>query len=292
VGVQRLSNSGRSGFSYKSLIAGITPIPSVPTIGSATAVNFESVNVAFTAPGAYAGSTYTATSSPGGLTGTSASSPILVTGLSELTAYTFTVTATNATGTSGASAASDTVTTPAGDNGVMVPIQMVNVGAAGSSQIEFASIPSTYTHLQIRIMAKLTDTANQGGYAGVRFNSDASSSNYTFHRLKGDGSSATAYSSGTGTFDWIVNERITSSHSNFATEEHGVLIIDILDYKNTSKYKTVRNLGGYDSNGTGEILLTSGLWLNTAAISNIKVLPSAGNFAQYSSVALYGIKGA
>jgi len=176
------------------------------------------------------------------------------------------------------------------DTGAMFPLGMVQVGSAGSSQIEFASIPSTYTHLQIRIMAKLTDSSGVGGYAGVRFNSDASSSNYTFHRLKGDGSSATAYGSGTGTFDWIVNERITSSHSNFATEEHGVLIVDILDYKNTSKYKTVRNLGGYDSNGTGEILLTSGLWLNTTAISNIKILPSTTNFAQYSSFALYGIK--
>jgi len=57
-----------------------------------------------------------------------------------------------------------------------------------------------------------------------------------------------------------------------------------------TKYNTVRNLGGYDSNGTGEILLTSGLWLNTTAISNIKILPSTTNFAQYSSFALYGIK--
>ncbi len=178
------------------------------------------------------------------------------------------------------------------DTGAMFPLGMVQVGSAGSSEIQFASIPSTYTHLQIRIMAKLTDTSGVGGYAGVRFNNDASSSNYTYHRLKGDGSSASAYGAGTGTFDWIVNERITSSHSNFDTQEHGVLIVDILDYKNTSKYKTVRNLGGYDSNGTGEILLTSGLWLNTAAISNIKVLPSAGNFAQYSSIALYGVKGA
>ena len=178
------------------------------------------------------------------------------------------------------------------DTGAMFPLGMVQVGSAGSSEIQFASIPSTYTHLQIRIMAKLTDTGGVGGYAGIRFNSDASSSNYTYHRLKGDGSSASAYGASTGTFDWIVNERITSSHSNFDTQEHGVLIVDILDYKNTSKYKTVRNFGGYDSNGTGEILLTSGLWLNTAAISNIKVLPSAGNFAQYSSIALYGIKGA
>ena len=181
--------------------------------------------------------------------------------------------------------------TPA-DTGAMFPLGMVQVGSGGSSEIQFASIPSTYEHLQIRMMAKLTDTTNQGGYAGIRFNSDASSSNYTFHRLKGDGSSASAYGAGTGYYDWIINERIASSHSNIDTEEHGVLIIDILDYRNTNKYKTVRNLGGYDSNGTGEILLTSGLWLNTNAISNIKVLPSAGNFAQYTSVALYGIKGA
>ncbi len=165
------------------------------------------------------------------------------------------------------------------------------VGAGGSSEIEFASIPATYEHLQIRIMAKLTDTGGVGGYPGMRFNSDASSSNYTYHRLKGDGSSASAYGAGTGTFDWIVNERITSSHSNFDTQEQGVLIIDILDYRNTNKYTTVRNLGGYDSNGSGEVLLTSGLWLNTAAITNIKLLPSTTNFAQYSSFALYGIKG-
>jgi len=176
------------------------------------------------------------------------------------------------------------------DAGAMFPLGMVQVGSAGSSEIQFASIPSTYTHLQIRIMAKLTDTSGVGGYAGIRFNSDASSSNYTYHRLKGDGSGASAYGAGTGTFDWIVNERITSSHSNFDTQEHGVLIVDILDYKNTSKYKTVRNFGGYDSNGTGEVLLTSGLWLNTAAISNIKILPSTTNFAQYTQAALYGIK--
>jgi len=280
VAVQRLSNSGRSGFSYKSLIAGITPLPSVPTIGAATAVTYSSVNVAFTAPGAYAGSTYTATSSPGGLTGTSASSPILVTGLSELTAYTFTVTATNATGTSGASAASDPVTTPSGDTGVMFPIQMVSVGAAGSSSISFTSIPSTYKHLQIRGIWQLSAVGN----LKIQFNSDTGA-NYKCHFLYGDGS--TTQSSVTSVSPNAMSLGYKGGTSNFAAS-----ICDILDYANTSKYKTIRSLDGNDRNGAGDIEFDSGLWLNTAAVTSITLTPQSGTINQYSSLALYGIKGA
>jgi hypothetical protein len=287
VAVQRLSNSGRSGFSYKSLIAGITPLPSVPTIGAATAVDFSSVNVAFTAPGAYAGSTYTATSSPGGFTGTSATSPILVTGLSESTAYTFTVTATNATGTSGASAASSPVTTPSGDTGVMFPIQMVSVGAAGASSVEFTSIPSTYKHLQIRVIGRGTQSA-ASTYLQVQFNGDTASNYYGAHWLNGSGSAATAGADGAANVIYV--ERIPAG--NATASIFGVNLIDVLDYGSTSKYKTTRNLGGYDANGSGQITLSSGLWRSTSAITSITITPAASNFAQYSQFALYGIKGA
>jgi hypothetical protein len=89
--------------------------PDAPTIGTATLVG-SNVSVAFTAPTTNNGSTitsYTATSSPGGFTGTASSSPITVSGLAATTAYTFTVTATNIVGTGPASAASNSVTTPA-----------------------------------------------------------------------------------------------------------------------------------------------------------------------------------
>jgi len=292
VAVQRLSNSGRSGFSYKSLIAGITPLPSVPAIGAATAVNFSSVNVAFTAPGAYAGSTYTATSSPGGLTGTSASSPILVTGLSESTAYTFTVTATNATGTSGASAASDAVTTPSGDTGVMFPIQMLSVGAAGASTISFTSIPNTYKHLQIRAFAK-TNRATYGTDSYyMRFNSDTGA-NYAYHWIRGNGATATA-SASTGTNEIYIE----SASGTNVSSSYGAAVIDILDYTSTSKFKTTRTLSGVDINGTissygGFVYFQSGLWRSTSALTSIQIISDdADAFQQYSSFALYGIEGA
>jgi hypothetical protein len=90
-------------------------IPDAPIIGTATNGNAQAT-VSFTAPSSDGGSaitSYTATSSPGGITGTlsqAGSGDIIVSGLTNGTAYTFTVTATNAIGTSLASAASSSIT--------------------------------------------------------------------------------------------------------------------------------------------------------------------------------------
>ena len=89
-----------------------TTVPQAPTIGAVNATAVGVVTVAYTAEatGGKAVSGYTATSSPSSITGTG-SSPISVSGLAQKTAYTFTVTATNANGVSAASSASSSVTT-------------------------------------------------------------------------------------------------------------------------------------------------------------------------------------
>ena len=97
-------------------------LPDAPTIGTVVAGNAQAT-VPFTAPSSDGGSaitSYTATSSPGGITGTisqSGSGSITVTGLTNGTAYTFSVTATNAIGTSAASDASSSIipVSPVGD---------------------------------------------------------------------------------------------------------------------------------------------------------------------------------
>jgi hypothetical protein len=169
-------------------------------------------------------------------------------------------------------------------------ISTVTVGAGGSSSITFSSIPSTYSHLQLR-WACIT---NRGTYAiddiKVTFNSDTGA-NYSQHNLRGNGSTATA---GSGVSQSYIYYDVSAgtSVSNF----FGVAITDILDYANTNKYKTTRALTGTDTNGAvageyGRVALQSGGWRSTSAINSITIVPFTGTqFNQYSSFALYGIK--
>ena len=158
-------------------------------------------------------------------------------------------------------------------------IATVSVGSGGSSIITFSSIPSTYTHLQIRVSAR-NSVATQ--YMKIQANGDTAG-NYTYHMITANGSTATA-DQGTA------QTGAAAPYISNGTNIFGATILDILDYKNTNKYKTMRTLGGQDENGAGQVRLTSGLWLNTAAITSISFVPSSGSFNQYSSFALYGVK--
>ena len=171
------------------------------------------------------------------------------------------------------------------DTGDMFPIGVVTVGSGGASTITFSSIPATYTHLQIRGISRNTG-ANSDATSYFNFNSD-SASNYTIHYLQGNGSSGSATGIAPAGGSWFTDTPGTSTSSNiFATS-----VIDILDYANTNKFKVFRSLTGYDANGSGKVSLYSGLWRSTSAINSIVLVQNAGNFAQNSQFALYGIKG-
>lgn len=155
------------------------------------------------------------------------------------------------------------------------------------STIDFTSIPNTYTHLQIRGIGRDNGVSGGGVNFGVRFNSDTGS-NYTYHKLQGNGSAADAGGTGNTNQVYFADNII----QNGATANvYSGFIIDILDYKNTNKHKTVRGLAGWDANGSGYGGISSGVWRNTNAVTSINLVPS-GNFMQYTQFALYGIKGA
>lgn len=158
-------------------------------------------------------------------------------------------------------------------------IATVTLSSTGTAS--FTSIPQTYKHLQIRYKANNDNAANYK--IALRFNSD-SGSNYNWHWLAGDGSAASA-----GAND--ENTAMRLNKLNYESTYWSIGIIDLLDYANTNKYKTGRGLGGWDSNGSGTLELTSGLWRNTAAITQIDIAPYAGVYKAGSTFALYGLKG-
>ena len=268
--------------------AAISDVPDAPTIGAVTDANTgTSVTVAFTAAttgGAV--TTFTATSTPGTITGTSATSPITVSGLTDGTAYTFKVKGTNSTATGPESAASASVTPTFSPLGAYDSIATTTVGSGGAASISFTSIPSTYTHLQIRGLGRNNSASTQFDDIKIQFNSDTAS-NYRFHQVYGTGASAAAYASPSTTYNAALLAQGGNTAGIFA-----VNTIDLLDYANTNKYKTTRILNGYDKNGSGFISLTSGLWMSTSAVTRIDLTPLTGSFVEYSSFALYGIKGA
>jgi hypothetical protein len=159
--------------------------------------------------------------------------------------------------------------------------------AGGETSLTFSSIAGTYKSLQMRYIGMDNSGGTSAGALKIRLNSDAAA-NYTEHQLRGNGTTAVA-SGVTSRNELRMDYGVTQSGS---TSTFAVGLMDLVDYANTTKYKTMRGFGGQDKNGTGFIVLSSGLWLNTAAVTTIQVLPESSAFAAGTTFALYGIKGA
>ncbi len=157
------------------------------------------------------------------------------------------------------------------------PIGSFTVPSGGLTSVTFAGIPQTYSHLQIRMSTKdNTGLASQS----IRINGD-SGSNYAWHRLYGEGSTANA-SAGTSDNKAIIG---------ISDAQFGSGIMDFLDYKDVNKYKTVKSLSGFDNNGSGWVGLWSGLWMNTNAITSIQIMTGllSQSWTEYSTFTLYGV---
>jgi hypothetical protein len=162
-------------------------------------------------------------------------------------------------------------------------IQTVTLSSGTSASFEFTSIPATYKHLQIRGIGFASGASPNWYDAYMQFNSDTAA-NYSYHALEGDGTTASASASA---------NRSNMIVGYFGGVNVSGMVIDILDYANTNKYKTVRALTGLNQNGSNDrgILLVSNSWRSTSAISSIKIFPSSSVATSYTQFALYGIKG-
>lgn len=286
--VTATNNYGTSSASSASSSVTATTVPQAPTIGTPTAGD-SSVSLAFT-EGATGGSsitnykystdnsTYTAFS-PAQTT-----SPLSITGLTNGTSYQFYLKAVNANGDSQASSASTSVTPTI--QGSFESIATVTL-SSGASSITFSSIPQTYKHLQIRCISRDSRPATALNNWHLQLNSD-SGTNYSVQSLFTDSSTVTAAADpNLSKTDYFIQPSANATPNVFQAS-----IWDILDYSSTSKYKTIRVLGGYDNNGSGRINFSGAGWRSFDGVTSLTFTNSSNsNFNGYSSYALYGIKG-
>ena len=143
--------------------------------------------------------------------------------------------------------------------------------------ITFTSIPSTYTDLVL-----VSNISQSNGYMLGRVGSSNTidtGSNYSKTYLLSNGSSVTSGRSTNATEFYMMS---ATSSSQFAPT-----ITHFTNYSNTTTYKSSLARANTTSNG---LAAGVGLWRSTAAISTIKISPSANNFASGSTFTLYGIK--
>ena len=165
---------------------------------------------------------------------------------------------------------------PAGST--YTPIATTTLGSAASSYT-FTSIPSTYTDLVIIAQVKGTSASN---YLNVRFNSDTGT-NYSRTTLSGNGSTVT--SERRSNQDKINTDYNEVIEANF----NYISILNIMNYSNTTTYKTMLNRANNAATGAGA---TVSLWRSTAAITSVTLLANNNTFDVGTNFTLYGIAAA
>ncbi len=158
-------------------------------------------------------------------------------------------------------------------------IATVTVGSGGAANIEFTSIPATYTDL--KVVCSLRGTyAGDGDDVNVYFN--GTNTNRSGKLLYGTGSAAASVNVNNHT---NIYPGSTATASTFNNGE-----FYIPNYA-SSNFKSISGDSVTENNATLAYTdLTASLWSSTAAITSMTIYPNSGSWVQYSTATLYGIK--
>lgn len=177
----------------------------------------------------------------------------------------------------------------AGPYGAYDALATVTVGASSVSTIEFAGIPSNYKHLQLMCLTRNSrSAAGMSATVVMQLNGDTTPQTVNSRYFYSYDASGGGVSYGNSQTNMYVFD---NPSANALSNSFGVAKIDIFDYSNPNKLKTVMTRFGGNLNGDGEAGMFSGLWEKTDPIQSITFLHSGGHsFLQYSTIALYGVK--
>jgi hypothetical protein len=156
------------------------------------------------------------------------------------------------------------------------PIATYTVPSAQASHT-FTVIPSTYTDIFYIIAGSSSSGTIQ---YKMQFNSDTAS-NYSATIIYGTGSTAGSTRQTTQTSAFLGSQSSTDTQGNMTGS--------VMNYANTTTYKTV--ISRYNAPAI-EVGGSVGLWRSTAAITSITFLTSASTMPAGTTITLYGIKAA
>ncbi|MFP5039673.1 fibronectin type III domain-containing protein [Parasediminibacterium sp. JCM 36343] len=275
--------------------------PNAPTSVTDTAGNAQA-RVFFTAPSGNGGSAitgYTVTSNPGGLTATGASSPITVTGLTNGTAYTFTVTATNAAGTGAASAASAAVTPATVPSAPAITNAVSSTGQATISFTPPAANGSPITGYTITSSpsASLTQSSTTSSPITVTGLANGTAYTFTITATNGIGTGlgnttslltpgAFNYSSGNvdGAGSWVSSDGSGGNPINFIADGQTFIIMGTASVNSWSSPSAVWTVSGINSAVTvGDSTNSVTLYIPSGNSIAGKVNVQAGSVLQVES---------
>ena len=157
--------------------------------------------------------------------------------------------------------------------------------SSDTASVTFSSLGSysDYKHLQIR--ATVRGSANFNNDRPIVRLNGLQGQNYAEHRMVGNGSSVS--STGAASQDKIQHSLIPGNTGT--SNSFGAVVIDVLDFSNTNKNKTVRTLMGGHWNSF-EVGLISGVVLTTNSITSITLGTNNGGYATGCRFSLYGVK--
>ena len=166
-------------------------------------------------------------------------------------------------------------------------ISSVTVGSGGAANIEFTSIPATYTDLYVLASIRSNRSGTTESNITLKFN--ASGANYSRRELDGDGASATSSgATGISAFEYIYVPSATATANTFNN-----IGIYIPNYAGSNNKSFSIDNAQENNITTAYSQLEAGLWSDSSAITSIRLTEQYGNnLVQYSTAYLYGISNA
>jgi hypothetical protein len=164
------------------------------------------------------------------------------------------------------------------------PITTVT-GSGNPTYIDITGIPATYAHLCLIGNMASTRAVDYEGFE-MQLNGDTGS-NYQWQRAGMTFSTTINAYRNTGQSKMYLLDSIGTTVSSTINP---MVECMIFGYADTSRYTNIWAKGGYASTSASYASnkLWSGSWLNTAAVSSMRITAGTGNFTTTSRLTLYG----